>query len=116
MNRGWRKFASTFIVSIQGFDVRSDVRMDEHRVSPRRRTLKQGKAVLSDTTVLDCMIRDMSETGARLEFGGITQLSPEFRLLVVSSNLLIPVELRWQRGPLAGVAFTGPGKPPTGRI
>jgi hypothetical protein len=97
-------------------DVWSELRMEEHRVSPRRRTLKQGKAVLSDVTVLDCVVRDMSEGGARLEFGGITKLPPEFRLLVVSTNLLIPVELRWQRGPVAGVAFTGPGKPPVGRI
>ena len=81
--------------------------MDEHRVSFRRRMLKEGKAVLSDSTVIDCRIRDMSESGARLEFAGLTNLPKEFRLLVVSSNMMTPVAVAWQRGQTAGVYFTG---------
>ena len=85
--------------------------MTEHRASQRRRTLKQGKIVLSDWQVLDCLIRDMSETGARLEIGGVTELPKAFRLLVASSNLLYPVDLAWQAGLGVGVRFTGPGQP-----
>ncbi len=82
----------------------------DKRISPRRRMLKQGKVVMSDWTVIDCIIRDLSDTGARLEFAGPTELPQEFRLLVVSSNLLIPAALAWQRGLAAGVHFTGPGR------
>jgi hypothetical protein len=78
--------------------------------SLRRRTLKEGKVVLSDWSVLDCLIRDLSETGARLEFGGPTELPQSFRLLIVSSHILVPVDLAWQRGQAAGVHFTGPGR------
>ena len=62
--------------------------------------------------VLDCTIRDVSDTGARLQFGGPTELPTEFRLLIVSSNQLVPAQLAWQRGLAAGVHFTGPGRDP----
>jgi hypothetical protein len=84
--------------------------MEEHRISHRRRTLKQGKIVLSDRVVLDCLIRDISAGGARLEFGAPTTLPDAFRLLVTASNLLIPAALAWQRGLVVGVRFTGPGE------
>jgi hypothetical protein len=84
--------------------------MEENRRSIRRRTLKEGKVVLSDWSVIDCLIRDMSEGGARLEFGGPTELPHEFRLLIVSTNTIIPAALAWHRGQAVGVRFTGPGQ------
>ena len=78
--------------------------------------LKQGKVVLSNWSVLDCVIRDLSDTGARLEFAGPTELPKEFRLLIVSTNLLFPAELAWQRGLAAGVHFTGPGQAPLRKL
>jgi hypothetical protein len=41
---------------------------------------------MSDWTVIDCVIRDLSDAGARLEFAGPTELPQEFRLLVRSSS------------------------------
>jgi hypothetical protein len=58
--------------------------------------------------LIDCLVRDLSDIGARLEFGGPTELPAEFRLLVVSTNMLIPAKLEWQRGLAAGALFTGP--------
>ena len=84
--------------------------IEEHRSSIRRRTLKEGKVILTDSTVIDCRIRDMSDTGARLEFGALTNLPREFRLLVVSTNTVMPVSVAWQRGQLVGVYFTGPSQ------
>ncbi len=81
----------------------------DRRGARRLRTLKQGKIVLSDWTVMDCLIRDISIEGARIALGGLTELPGQFRLLVVSSNQLIPAELEWQRGLLAGIRLTGPG-------
>ena len=88
---------------------------EEHRTSVRRRTLKEGKVILSDSTVMDCRIRDLSEGGARLEFGGLTNLPKEFRLLIVSSNTVVPAAIAWQRGQNVGVFFTGPEQPAPAR-
>ena len=87
--------------------------MEERRSTNahRRRTLKKGRVVLSDSTVMDCLVRDLTETGARLEFAAPVGLPPDFRLLVVGSNLLMPSALSWQRGLSAGVHFTGIGQP-----
>ena len=89
--------------------------MEEHRISLRRRTLKEGKVILTDSTVIDCRIRDISEGGARLEFGGLTNLPKEFRLLFVSSNTMRPAAVAWQRGASVGIYFTGPEQPAPAR-
>ena len=89
----------------------SDDDIQSRRSSTRRRALKAGKVVLTDWTVIDCTIRDMSDTGARLEFSGPTNLPEEFQLLIVSTNVLLPAARTWQRGLSSGVRFTGPAKP-----
>jgi hypothetical protein len=78
--------------------------------------LKDGKVVLSDWSVVDCLIRNLSEVGARLEFSGPTTLPRAFRVLIVSSNLIYPAEVEWQRGLSAGICFTGPGSVPPRKI
>ena len=83
---------------------------EPRRASPRKRALKEAKLVLTNWATIDCVIRDQSETGARLEFGGPTDIPDEFRLLVVSTNMLIPARRAWQRGLSVGVQFVGPGK------
>jgi hypothetical protein len=90
--------------------------MEKERSASRRRTLKTGRVVMTDWTTYDCVVRDLSESGARLEFGGPVELPKAFRVLVTSSNLLIPAELAWQRGKAAGVRFTGPGQPPPRKL
>jgi hypothetical protein len=82
-----------------------------HRSEHRKRTLKQAKIVLTDWTIMDCTIRDISEKGARLVLGDVVTLPTEFRLLFVSSNTIVPVRVLWQRGTAAGVGFTGPEEP-----
>lgn len=83
---------------------------DDRRHAPRRRALKEAKVVLSDWSVIDCLVRDLSDMGARVEFSAPTNLPSEFRLLVVATNVLLPAELKRQRGLSAGVRFSGPGK------
>jgi hypothetical protein len=80
----------------------------ENRSKRRRRTLKLARVVLSDSTVIDCKLRDLSEEGAHLVFGGAISLPDEFRLYNVSDAVIAPVRLEWQRGLEAGVRFTGP--------
>lgn len=84
---------------------------DHNRGSVRRRTLKEGKLVLDDWATVDCVIRDLSETGARVEFSGMTEVPEQFRLLIMSANVLMPAKRAWQLGLSIGVHFTGPPKP-----
>ena len=85
--------------------------MDKRRQEHRRRALKQAKVVLSDWTVLDCLLRDLTDEGARLEFAAPVDLPQAFRLQFVSDNSRRPAELMWQRGQSAGVRFVGPPEP-----
>lgn len=84
---------------------------DEHRDLHRQRTLKRARAVLADRSTIDCTIRDISESGAHLVFGDAFELPETFRLIIVTSNTIVPVHLEWQRGKEAGIAFTGPEEP-----
>jgi hypothetical protein len=83
-----------------------------NRGDHRQRTLKAARVLLSDDfSTIDCAIRDISKGGARLVFGDAFSLPQEFRLLLVSSNTIVPAKLLWQRAKQAGVAFTGPEEP-----
>ena len=85
------------------------------RAVHRQRTLKEAKVVLSDWTAVDCIVRDISKGGARLVFGDAFSLPKEFRVLIVSTNTIVPAKLLWQRGLTAGVGFTGPEEPAPAR-
>ena len=87
----------------------------ERRQAQRLRSLKGAKIVLSDWSTIDCVIREMSDGGARLEFHAMTDLPAEFRLLIVSTNVLVPVARVWQHGHRTGIKFTGPAKPAPAR-
>jgi hypothetical protein len=83
----------------------------DNRRAHRRRTLKQARVVLSDSTVVDCKLRDVSDDGAHLVFGAPISLPETFRLYNVSDKLIAPAELKWQRGLEAGVTLTGTWEP-----
>jgi hypothetical protein len=83
----------------------------DHRRDHRQRALKAAKVVLSDWTNVDCTVRDLTKDGARLVFAAATSLPKEFRILVMSSGIIRPARLLWQRGLSAGITFTGPEEP-----
>lgn len=77
----------------------------------RSRVLNGGKLIVSDgQSVIDCVVRDMSETGARVRITIPTMLPTQLELLVVKNNMLFPAEVRWNRNSEAGLRLTGPGK------
>ena len=77
----------------------------EKRGAARRRMLKPGRVILSDSTTISCIIRDMSDTGARIVFGGPVSLPASFRLAMVNADNVYAVDLIWHRGFAAGVSF-----------
>jgi len=89
---------------------------DENRRGKRRRTLKKGKIMMTDTTVLDCTVRDLSEGGACVTFGGPTQLPESFWLVLLPEQRMRLADLLWQRGLAAGIAFSGEERAAPSRV
>jgi len=53
----------------------------------------------------DCVIRDMSASGAKIELSQLVKLPPRFLLMHLSDGVAFEVVLKWRRGDLAGMAF-----------
>jgi hypothetical protein len=83
--------------------------MDERRWERRLKVLKEGRIMLTDVVAMNCIVRDLSPRGARLQFDGTVYLPAAFNLHIVSADLTIPATPAWQRNREAGVRFTGVG-------
>jgi hypothetical protein len=83
--------------------------MHERRAERRHRVLKEAEVWLTDRIAVNCVVRDLSPGGARLEFEGPVCLPSEFRLHIVSADLTIPAAPVWLRKLEAGIRFTGVG-------
>jgi hypothetical protein len=68
---------------------------------------KEGRIVIRGRSTINCTIRDMSDTGAKLRLAGASELPEEFELLVVKNDLIYPAMLAWQTSDHVGVTFTG---------
>lgn len=87
---------------------------ENKRAARRVRVLKQGKMLLPNgMTVIDCQIRDLSETGARLLCGDPGAIPNTFRLVFPSDRTMREVKVVWRRPDQLGVQFTsGPSRAP----
>jgi hypothetical protein len=79
---------------------------DEARMAPRRRMLKSGKIAYADRHVtIECMVRDMSATGARLRVEGSVTAPDTFELLVPLDGLEANCQVVWRAGTDIGIKF-----------
>jgi hypothetical protein len=87
--------------------------MRDRRAESRHRILKAGKVVLNDC-IVDCTVRDISTSGAHLEFEGPVCLPADFQLRFVGADLTIRASAAWQRRLEAGIRFKAAtdGEPP----
>lgn len=65
--------------------------------------------MLTEWVSVNCVIRDISPSGARIEFDGPVFLPSEFQLRIVAADLVIPAVPAWQQRGEAGIQFTGVG-------
>jgi len=80
----------------------------EHRRAPRRPVV--GNAVIRGPGFhSDCVIRDLSASGAKIQVRASVQLPEEFNLLLLEANTSRHVLLKWREGDFAGVAFRREG-------
>ena len=60
--------------------------MEERRATIRHRTLKVGKIAINDGfSVIDCTVRNLSETGALLRVVSVVGIPDQF-VLIISDN------------------------------
>jgi hypothetical protein len=87
--------------------VMEDDKNEELRIARRQKVLKTGKILApGNLAVVDCTVRDMSETGARLAVGDQMATPNEFRLVVPTDNIMRDAKVVWRRANLIGITFT----------
>jgi len=83
--------------------------MEERRRARRLRALKGAKISFnSGNSVIDCLVRNMSETGARLKLETTAAVPERFSLIIIENGGAIPqrdCEVAWQTATELGVRF-----------
>jgi PilZ domain len=79
----------------------------EHRHDHRKSVLKRAQVVV-DGAVLDCIVENLSETGAKLRFAHPAPL-PEAFALRFTDGTSHAARRTWSRGATVGIAFEGGG-------
>lgn len=81
--------------------------MSWRRGSERFPTSLEGRISFDgDASPIDCILSDLSMTGARLGFREAAEIPPEFELQIPEEGACAMVRLVWTRGHEAGVMFT----------
>jgi hypothetical protein len=80
--------------------------MDEHRTNRRQRVLKSGKIIYANgSIVIDCTIRNPSETGAQLKVPTSVGIPDRFEFSEAMGGKRRPVKVMWRKGDLIGIRF-----------
>ena len=84
----------------------------EQRQGIRKRTFLKGRIIFNKgASSMDCLIRDMSETGARLELSETSTLPEVFDLYIAQKDETVRATLRWRRDGAVGIVFADQRKP-----
>lgn len=82
--------------------------MANRRKFRRHRVLKEGKITNSEMQCLaNVVIRDLSESGARVQLPESQALPDDFSLYIVTERLLYPAVARWRDEKALGIQFVG---------
>jgi hypothetical protein len=79
--------------------------MSEHRRAARQRTYKGGRITPERGPGMDCIIRNLSETGACLEIESELVRETHFRLVIKPELLVRNCEIAWRKPQKIGVRF-----------
>jgi hypothetical protein len=81
--------------------------MNDLRSAPRRRTLLGGRIEFRNRSfTVDCAVKDLSDTGARLMLTGTSEIPAAFDLWIPEHGRRYRAQMKWRRSNLVGVAFT----------
>ena len=79
--------------------------MIEKRTAPRQKVLKHGTLSFGGGRGLDCMVRNISSGGARLDVANPFDLPQSFMLLIETDQFMRRCRPVWCSGTRVGVAF-----------
>jgi hypothetical protein len=80
--------------------------MDDRRTMPRHRTFLQGRVFYNNRRQsADCIIRELTDDGARLSFTDPVALPHVFELHIPNRDQTLRVETVWNHGTDVGVSF-----------
>ena len=80
--------------------------MLDRRASPRSKSFLQGRIYFNNRlSSVDCIIRDITETGARLKFGEPITVPETFELNIPNKQETLRAHLVWHHGTEIGIAF-----------
>lgn len=78
----------------------------DQRPASRVRTIMQGRIVFNNgSATLDCVIRNLSETGAKLELSSSVTIPDRFQLVIPRRSETRRARIVWHRDELMGIAF-----------
>ncbi len=78
--------------------------MVETRIAPRHRVMKVAKIEFGGDKI-DCIVRDLSITGAALEVFSTVGIPAKFKLMIPEDGLHLPCHIVWRKEFRIGVAF-----------
>jgi hypothetical protein len=79
--------------------------MDEHRQSQRQRILKAGTISFNQAAGIDCIVRNVSDTGASLEIESPVGIPNDFTLVINKDDVKRPCRIAWRSARRIGVRF-----------
>jgi hypothetical protein len=84
--------------------VPAETATSENRHQRRQRVLKAA-SILFDGSAIDCVVRNMSATGAAIEVESQLGIPPAFDLVIAGENSRERCRVQWRREKRLGVAF-----------
>lgn len=86
--------------------------MTEHRRATRQKSFLQGRIYFNNRRAsIDCIIRDISATGAKLTFSSAVETPATVELYIPNRDETRPARVAWRRGDEAGLEFVSPSVP-----
>lgn len=80
--------------------------VEQRRANPRSRTLLEGHIIYNDRlSRMECTVRDLSETGARIVFAQPVKVPAQFELQIPKRKLVRQAQVMWYDGQNHGVMF-----------
>jgi hypothetical protein len=79
--------------------------MSESRAAPRHRVLKTGAIEFSGGGAIGCTVKNLSASGAALEFVSVLDIPDRFTLSVQGEHLKRHCSVVWRKDKRIGVTF-----------
>ncbi len=82
--------------------------MQERRKSGRSPVFKGAKIVLGNTSLIDCVVRNVTNTGARIQIANTIELPAGLALTFDGGYSIRPCKVVWRTVTETGVEFVNP--------